>query len=428
MRRTGEILQPRSAAKTVVMCVMVAVLSAVPWESGRMDGFAQGGAAVGGSAAQYSPSAGSGDIAFSAPPTQPPGVTIVAPAADMGDFGASQGNVWDMAEAQPTDVVWRQEAENFPLERANEGTIVRGSTGSQVLGMAFWASSTDTFPAGKYHHITFRLKIQAGPTCWTNGRVAYSRNWPNWYRSQVSSYPYVPHIPPLNCPYGEFCIYYLDLARNNNYPGWQTWKGATSPADPSSWLTDPVKAVAIVPNEICVDGFARPIGAPEYFELDFVYLTGDIVAREEDGYKYAVLYDIAAPDSAVVTSTIRYQEVHELKLPGAKPACNDNDFDSANWMDFAPVAQRVTYLAPPPAPPRPVLTGAVSVYLPLVAKGSDNLYHEWYELDFFSDARFTDGKSYYLCIQADNGTQKTYWASSAPVIRVPRSPWFGPDM
>jgi len=95
--------------------------------------------------------------------TTPPSVTILAPSASIGDFGASQGNVWDMAEPEITDIVWRQESYSFPIERrpANEGTIVRGSTGSQVLGMAFYASATDVFPTEAYHHLTYRLKIQA---------------------------------------------------------------------------------------------------------------------------------------------------------------------------------------------------------------------------------------------------------------------------
>jgi hypothetical protein len=356
--------------------------------------------------------------------TQPPTVTFVAPVASMGDYGANHGNVWDMAEPEPTDIIKRQE--NFPVQRqpASQGTIVRGSTGSQVLGMAFWGSSSSEFPASQYHNLVYRLKIQAQSNCWTNGRAAYARSWPYWYGSTTSTFPYVPHISPMRCPYGTFCIYYVDLARNNNWPRWPTWHGATSVNDPSSWLSDPVKAVAVVPNEICVGPGMTPIGVPDYFDLDFVYLTGDILAREEDGYKYTVQYNLAAPDSAVVTTTIRYQEVHEMRLTGQQPTCSATNWGST-WRNFSPVARRVRVIRWFGSQPPPVQRGSYTIYLPLVDR--TNIFEERYQLSFADDLRFTDGKSYYLCIQADDGISRSYRGSDTPVVRAPRSPWFGPD-
>ncbi len=367
-----------------------------------------------------------GNVSPSVTNTTPPSVTILAPSASIGDFGASQGNVWDMAEPEITDIVWRQESASFPIERrpANEGTVVRGSTGSQVLGMAFYASATDDVPAEAYHHLTYRLKIQARQDCWTNGRVGYATRWPQWYGSQVSSYPFVPHLEPMDCDHGNFCIYYLDLARNDNWPAWQTWHGASSPSDPSSWLTDLVKGFSIVPNEWCGDPQG---GAPEYFELDFVYLTGDIVAREEDDYKYLVEFDVSDPDSAVVTSTIRHQEVAELRLAGDEPECDGDRFNGSMWKDFDPVAQHVKYLLPLPSPQRPVITDTSTLFLPVVLNGYHATGNDWYELDFSDDSGFTDGRSYYVCIRSDDGVNVTYEVSDAPVIRAPRSPLFGPD-
>ena len=50
-----------------------------------------------------------------------------------------------------------------------------------------------------------------------------------------------------------------------------------------------------------------------------------------------------------------------------------------------------------------------------------------YELDFSNGAKFTDGKSYYLCIRVSDGTSQSYTVSTAPVIRAPVSPYFGPN-
>ncbi|MBC8255212.1 MAG: hypothetical protein H8E35_14455 [Ardenticatenia bacterium] len=69
---------------------------------------------------------------------------------------------------------------------------------------------------------------------------------------------------------------------------------------------------------------------------------------------------------------------------------------SGQWQDFDPVVQ-VTE----------------------VVQGVNELS---YQLDFSDDSTFLDGKSLYLCIEADDGTSQHYAVSSAPVIGVPRSP------
>jgi hypothetical protein len=358
--------------------------------------------------------------------TQPPEVTFVAPAASMGDYGANHGNVWDMAEPEPRDIVYQQEP--FKLERRpeSEGTIVRGYPGERVLAIALWASSQAVFPADQYHHMVFRLRIQAPPSCWTNGRVGYATRWPNWYPYHFRrSNGYVPHIDPLNCPYGSYCIYYADLARYSNYPGSPTWFGDQSTDGQSAWVRDPIKAFAILPYEWCVDSRNNKTGWPSYFDLDFVYLTGDVVARAEDGYRYTLRYALSAPDSDVITATIRYQERHEMTLTGQQPPCNANNWDK-DWRDFNPVARRVTVIKPPQVDP-PERVGNHTVYLPVIRTASASGNHESYTLDFSDGRQFTDGKSYYLCIEADDGTNRTYQGSDTPVVRVPRSPWFGPN-
>lgn len=415
----------RRIGRVVVVATAVGLLFAGGWSPARTAGDETPGHATTGVTGRYTHIGVSEPADAVAHRTQPPTVMFVAPSASMGDYGANHGNVWDMAEPEPTDIIRRQE--NFPVERrpASEGTVVRGSTGSQVLGMAFWGSSETTFPASQYHHMVFRLKIQAQSNCWTNGRVAYARNWPYWYGSHTSSYPYVPHIDPMNCPYGTFCTYYIDLARNNNWPAWPTWRSAKSPTDPSSWLRDPVKTVALVPNEICVGPGMTPIGVPQYFELDFVYLTGDIVARAEDGYRYSVRYNIEAPDSAVVTATIRYQELHEMVQTGQQPPCNANNWNRT-WRDFNPIARRVKVIRTPDGDP-PDRPGQQRVYLPVISTASGHVDSEGYQINLSDSRLFADGKSYYLCIEADDGVSRTYQGSDTPIVRVPRSPWFGPN-
>ena len=408
--------------KTIALCFVIGFLATLPGMTARTAEVAPYEQRAWELAPHHLPDTGAVAGDARTLQSQPLSVTILAPSAAIGDFGANRGNVWDMAEQQIVDIV--AQTERFWMERRpdSEGTIVRGSTGTQVLAMIFWASSQDLFPTDQYHHLIYRLKIQAPSTCWTNGRVAYARNWPYWYHSQVSSFPFVPHVDPLRCPYGTFCIYYLDLARNNNYPGWPTWGNTKSTSDPSPWLSDPVKAFGIVPNEVCVDQSGRVTAVPDYFDLDFVYLTGDIVARAEDGYRYLMRCDLSAPGAQRVTVTIRYQELHELRPPGQEPPCNADLFGSS-WRDFDPPARTIIQLTPP-EPPQPA--GENRVFLPVIARAGGG-GNSSYLLDFSDSTRFKDGKSYYLCVEASDGERRTYRVSSAPVIRVPHSPWFGPN-
>jgi hypothetical protein len=223
----------------------------------------------------------------------------------------------------------------------------------------------------------------------------------------------------MNCAYGGYCLYYIDLSDNNNGSSHTTWS-----SDPPPWPTDGVKGFGMWPHEVWYGsgGSCNQTG-PSSFDLDFVYLTGDIVARERDGYTYSVKYNVSDPDGGAVVSTIRYQEAAELQLPANSPACNSSNFGSA-WHDFSPVAQKTTDLSSSPSYPN-------KVYLPIVIGGGGGggagSFNETYTLNFSDDAKFTDGKSYYLCIRVDDGTSQRYTASDAPVIRVPRSPYFGPS-
>jgi hypothetical protein len=347
-----------------------------------------------------------------------PSVSIVAPSAAIGDFGASQGNVWDMNST--SDIVWKQSnrsGQTIELSQLPPG-IVRGRVPERSdLAIAFYANSSANLPSSQYHHLIYRLKIAAEGSCWTNGRVIYATNWPNWLGSQAATYPFVPHVPPMSCPFGEFCVYYMDLSRNDNYPSFPTWQGASSPSAPSPWPTAGVKAFGMWPHE----WWANCNGGPGYFDLDYVYLTGDIVAREENGYKYTIKWHVSDSDGGEIVSTIRYKEVAEYLLnPESSLTCDDSNFATA-WTY---IAQKTTNLSPPPSYPN-------KIYLPIIMGGASggmgpyNESYDWYLSD--SNPDFEDGKSYYVCIKVDDGTSQDYMVSSAPVIRVPRSPYFGPN-
>ncbi len=56
--------------------------------------------------------------------------------------------------------------------------------------------------------------------------------------------------------------------------------------------------------------------------------------------------------------------------------------------------------------------------------GGTGQYNQTYDWDLSTG--YEDGKSYYLCIGLTDGTSWSYAASTAPVIRVPRTPYFGP--
>jgi hypothetical protein len=395
--------------RLMLLAVMVGILLITSMGSGRVEAetpVEPAGQNLARVAAPYS----DGPIGVQAGPS----ATIVAPSAAIGDFGASQGNVWDMDST--SDIVWTQpnaSGQTIALSQPSQG-IVRGRVPEgDDLAIAFYASSSNNLPASRYHHLTYRLKIAAEGDCRTNGRVIYAKAWPNWLGSQVYTYAYVPHSAPMNCGYGNYCIYYMDLSSNNNDiqgPDTATWF-----KDPPPWPTDPVKAFGLWAHERWVNCS----GGPNYFDIDYAYLTGDIVAREKDGYRYTLKWNVADRDGGTITSELRYKEVPELLLPSEAPTCNSTNFTTA-WTY---IDRTTTDVSPIPSYPN-------KIYLPIVmvggASGGTGAFNTTYNWDL-SGSAFEDGLSYYVCIRVDDGTSQSYAVSSAPVLRVPHSPNFAGD-
>ncbi len=349
-----------------------------------------------------------------------PSVSIAAPSSAEGDFGANSGNVWDMNST--SDIVWRQSDESghkIALSQTEAG-IVHGVTpqGSD-LAIAFYGSSTP-LPSSQYHNLIYRLKIAAGPqsACATNGRIIYTTIWPPT-ASNTHTRAYSPELAPMNCAYGGYCLYYIDLSSNNNGSSNTTWPRSSAP-----WPTDSVKGFGMWPHEVWYgNGGSCSQTGPSSFDLDFVYLTGNIVARAADNppYRYTVKYNATDPDGGTGTAELRYKKVDELQLPGASPTCN-NSSTFSTWTYLA--QQTVSFgTSSPPSYPR-------KVYLPIlmggISGGGPGQYNQTYVWNLSTG--YEDGKSYYLCIKlTDASNNSSYAVSSAPVIRVPLSPYFGPS-
>jgi hypothetical protein len=342
-----------------------------------------------------------------------PSATIVAPSAAIGDFGANQGNVWDMDNA--SDIVWTQSnasGQTISLSQPSSG-IVRGQVPEgDDLAIVFYTSSSTNLPSSQYHHLTYRLKIAGEGNCVTNGRVIYTKAWPDWLGSQVYTHAIRPHRTPMDCPFGQFCIYYMDLSSNDNDiigPDTDTWF-----TDPPPWPSDPVKAFGMWAHE----RWFNCGGGPDYFDIDYVFLTGDIVAREKDGYAYTLKWNVSDPDGGTITSTLRYREVPELLLPSESPTCDNSNFTT----EWTYIGQTTTDLSPAPSYPN-------KVYLPIAMGGGfggTGTYNATFDWDL-SGSGFEDGLSYYVCVRVDDGGTQRYTVSSAPVIRVPHSPNFSDE-
>lgn len=358
---------------------------------------------------------------LTAPPVRAgnPMVKVAAPSHEIGDLGAALGNTWTMdSEA---DVAWTQpdnSADTVDYEvRAGVagayGQVLRGETpkGSD-LATAFYANANVDLPDQTYRYLIYRSYIDVqhsgeGGQQRTNGRILYASSWgPNWL---FQAFPQRRYSQPHRiCGYGQWCVYFFDLHQNIN--------GAGSP-NPWDW-GEPgatVKAFGLWPHENWATANNAPSGdSPDFFNLDFLYLTGPIVTSPPPASRYLVRWNVSDPDGGRVTSKLYYQEKNELLLPSQSPACNGS---LTGWSAI-------------PGATTSINLGSLSqrLFLPLIFKGGGSggfgsgvigSYNQTFDWSL-AGAAYELGKVYYVCVVVeDQNGNKGYGVSSAPVIKVP---------
>jgi hypothetical protein len=359
-----------------------------------------------------------------------PTVSVKAPSHEIGDAGAALGDVWDGSSVN--EVKWTQ-----PDSGGNTIDISTGLTGGAYggairgeapegkdLATAFHADSSVSIPTEVYKYVTYRAKISvisaadqnAGAKEVTNGRLLFSPAWgSNWL---TDAFPFRRYSKPYKIPitgatcndYGQWCVYFIDLTRNDiDGGGPNSW----------DWGQPNVRAEAFgfwFHENWQVSGGVSPSGrSPDWFEVDNVYLTGDIVATNT----YTIKWEVADNDGGVITSTVYYQEQDELLLPQNSPACS-----AATLGNWTVIDSSSTSVSGGPALPN-------KIYLPLILKapgagsspdfgsGLIGTFNQSVAFDV-SSGTFEAGKVYYICVMAeDPDGNKAYNVSSAPIIKVP---------
>ncbi|MCB0155719.1 MAG: hypothetical protein KDF65_13055 [Anaerolineae bacterium] len=360
-----------------------------------------------------------------------PTATVVAPSNEVGDAGAALGNVWDMDS--PADIVFRQPdaggaRTSYTLNNSlpdTYGNAVRGVTpkGSD-LASAFYTDSDLSIPGNVYRYLLYRVSI-ANHTSGesglerTNGRVLYASNWgteSNWlftaFPERRFSKPYVFNNQP-DCPYGGWCLLFFDLAQDiNSENSPNPWDWGQSGAE--------IKAFGIWPHENWANSSGGPSGdSPDFFYLDYVYLTGEIVTSQPPASSYLVRWNVSDADGGPITSTLYYQERDELLTPANAPTCD------AGLSGWTPIPGGTSSLNLPTA------SFTHQLYLPLILKpavpdsgspfgsGQISSFNQSFVWDLSSGSYIT-GKVYYVCVEVEDGdNNKSYAVSSAPVIKVP---------
>ncbi|GIK41356.1 MAG: hypothetical protein BroJett011_51890 [Chloroflexota bacterium] len=369
-----------------------------------------------------------------------PAVNVVAPSNEFGEAGAALGNVWDMNSLN--DVAWTQpDAKNRKVQYTlwpatapgvppgGSGFVLRGVTpkGSD-LASAFYTNSQVSIPSHIYRYLIYRLYLaphqpdEAGIQL-TNARLLYTSQWgSNW---QVEAFPFRRYSRPqrLECPpfgtaYGGWCTFFIDLAQ-------PTVNGPGSP-NPWDWGQPGarVEAFGFWPHENWCDSTCAPSGdSPNYFYLDYVYLTGNIVAKYPD-YNYEIRWNVSDPDGGQLTSNLYYQRRDEILTPAESPGCNVANL-ATHWTLIGSTSITVGGMP-----------SQNKVYLPLIGKSKPNSrfgsgdggpFNQSFIWNLSSSA-YATGKVYYICVvvQDGNGNQN-YGVSSAPVIKAPRPTVLNPN-
>jgi len=363
-----------------------------------------------------------------------PTVTVAAPTHQQGDMGAAVGDVIDGNNTG--EIKWTQPNSLGRTISYQQQSGVSGAFGGgawyggqspvgrdgydSVLATVFYADSNVSIPSNVYHYLLYRAKManhhsgEAGAEA-TNGIILYSPVWDsNWYTALAnrrSSKGY------SICNFGGWCLYFFDLNQNI--------KGSPSP-NPWDWGQSGarVEAFGLVVHENWVTSLTNPTptkDSPDYFYIDYLYLTGDIVALNN---QYTIKWQVNDPDGGEITSNLYYKESDELLLPAQSPACDAGTI--SGWTSIQADASRITLAS---------VSGSFKVYLPIIIKttpsstfgsGEVGPYNQSYTWNMSSG--FTDGKVYYVCVEVvDPQGHKGYAVSSAPVIKVPALTTFPPE-
>jgi hypothetical protein len=260
----------------------------------------------------------------------------------------------------------------------------------------------------------------------TNARLLYTSQWgSNWlteaFPSRRYSRPQRLECPPAGTAYGGWCTFFIDLAQSN----------LNGPGSPNPWVWGQpgarVEAFGLWPHENWCDSSCNPSGdTPNYFYLDYVYLTGNIVAKQPD-YNYEIKWNVSDLDGGQLTSVLYYQQQNEILTPAQSPACNTANLAS-NWTAIPGGTSNIT------------LSGVISphkLFLPLILKnttnstfgsGNEGPFNQSFVWNLSSGA-YLSGKVYYVCVVVeDSDGNKSYGVSLAPVVKVPAPTVLNPSL
>jgi hypothetical protein len=376
---------------------------------------------------------GTANLALAADPS----VNVAAPSNEFGDMGAALGNVRDMNSLG--DITWTQpdskgRTVQYTLQAANAAGVPPGGSGWVLRGVtpkgsdlasAFYTNSQVSIPSQIYRYLIYRLYLaphqpdEAGIQL-TNARLLYTSQWgSNW---MVEAFPFRRYSRPqrLECPppataYGGWCTFFIDLAQAN----------VNGPGSPNPWdWGQPgarVESIGLWPHENWCDNQCNPSGdSPNYFYLDYAYLTGEIVAKYPN-YQYTIKWNVADTDGGQLTSTLYYQQQSEILTPAQSPACNAANLASL-WTPIPGGTTSITVTGLPSQPHQ--------VFLPLLSKANTSgntfgsgvvgPFNQSFLWNLADNNQYPRNRAYYICVVVeDSNGHRAYQASSAPVFKAP---------
>lgn len=311
-----------------------------------------------------------------------PLLVVIAPSYTSGpDFATTVlGDPWDMNNSADVDYMNNVRNPTFNgvfRGNANEGT---------VPDVAFYANSSTSIPTSTYYYLTYRLRFQAPPAGYigTNGRIIYLEQF-----LDIGTRRYTSEIFPGDhaCAYGAWCVYRFDLRDNLT--------GAGSPAT-FDWENDNAEALVIWPHEqwVKTGGSVDWGNSPDWFEFDYVYLTGE--NRDSADNKYTIEWGVNDGDWTPTTASIYYD--NNKDWDDGKTWIADVDLTATVYNPIPPGYTYVVFL--------PYVTGGGSI----MSERYDHEYsYEWDTTGFLTD-------SYYIWVEINDGVNYTHSVGELPVL------------